>query len=108
MKRMSGGANHQDNCHHETVRAMNATYYASCAPTSEFIIHKGQGQLDYCFDRREQCKSVKIAPTRWLVWNFEKWYLDLDKDQCEELALHFNLPAFLRVRMLDVSKNVGK
>ena len=90
------------------MASMNATYCVSCAPTDRFIIPQGQGQIDYCFGQRKQCKSVQIAPTEWLVWIFDEWYLDLDKDQCEDLALHDNLPALLRVRVLGVSKNVGK
>ena len=60
--RMIGGINNRINRRQSDAhRAMNATYYASCTPTSEFIIHKGQGQIDCCFDRREQCKSVQIS-----------------------------------------------
>ena len=108
-KRTTGGINHRLNrCHSKAVQAMNATYYVSYAPTNKFIIQQGQGQIGYCFDHWKMCKSVQIAPTKWLVWNFDERYIDLDKDQFDDLALHVNPPAFLRVGVLDVSKNLGK
>ena len=108
-KRMIWGINIRlDRRHNEAIRVMNSTYYASCAPTNEYIIPEGQGQIDHCYDLRLQCKSVQIGPTKWLVWNFDEWYLDLNPDQVEDLSLHVHVPVFLRVRVLDVSKNVGK
>ena len=83
-KRMTVGINHGLNRHHsEGVRTMNATYYVSCVPTNKFIIPQGQGHIEYCFDRRKEYKSFQTAPTELLVWNFDKWYIDLDKDQLE-------------------------
>ena len=108
-KRMIGGINDRLNRRHsKALQEMNSTYYASCAPTNDYVIQEGQGQIDHCFDLRLQCKSTQIAATKWLVWNFDEWCVDKECDQDSDLALHVHVPVFLCVRVLELNKNVGK
>lgn len=92
----------------DAVREMNSTYYASCAPTNDHIIHQGQGQIDHCFDQRRHCKSAQIGPSKFLVWNFDDWIVDSEFNHADDLSLTIHVPVFLRVRVLDVVMGIGK
>ena len=83
------------------------TYYASCAPTNDYIIQEGQGQIDWCFSQRLKCKSAQVSPTQFLVWNFDEWGLDLQV-LGEDSSLNVHLPISFKVRILDIHSVVGK
>jgi hypothetical protein len=88
------------------LRELTTTYYASCAPTNDYIIKEGQGQIDWCFSERLKCKSAQMSPTQFLVWSFDELIHDFERLDSD--SLHIHLPIFLRVRILDIHTILGK
>ena len=78
----------------------------SCAPTNDYIIKEGQGQIDWCFSERLKCKSAQMLPTQFLVWRFDEFSHNFER--LENDSLHIHLPIFLRVRVLDIHTVLGK
>ena len=81
------------------IREMNKSNKASRAPTKEYLIRKGQGLVDRHYDERRFYKTVQLAPTKWIAWNFN----NVDPDDLNN-EMEIYLPRFVRVRELNVSK----
>lgn len=75
------------------------TNNASCAPTKDYLIQKGQALIDQNFDNRMNCKSAQIGPEDWLVWNF------IEMEREIKCPIQLYLPKFMRVRQLTVKKH---
>ena len=76
-------------------------------PTNDYIIQEGQGQIDWCFSQKLDCKSAQVSPTQFLVWNLDEWGLDLQA-LGEDSSLNMHLPIFFQIRILDIHILVGK
>ena len=69
--------------------------YASCGPTRDHLIKKGQALLDRNHDYRIYLKSAQVGPKIWWVWDTHT----LTEEALDDpLLLH--LPGFVRVRIL--------
>jgi hypothetical protein len=103
MRRLLGGINNRfERRKKKAKRELYSTNYASCAPTKDHLIRKGQGLIDRHHDAHHYCKSVMMGPNQWFVWN---WYGSDHEEIKSPLTLY--LPGFLRVRELYINEVSG-
>ena len=86
----------------QAIREEYITNKASCAPTSDYVIPKGQALMDRNYDDRLCFKSARLSYNSWIVWNFD--YLD-DEELTSHLQLY--LPRFYRVHKLHTYESDG-
>ena len=102
VKLMGGINNRFQRRKKKARRELYSTNYASCAPTKDHLIKKGQGLIDRYHDAHHYCKSIMMGPNHWFVWN---WYgSDQEEIKC---PLTLYLPGFLRVRELHINEVSG-
>ena len=89
----------------EAMREVKKTYKASCAPTNPFVISKGQGQIDHCYDCRLHMKSAWINADTCLVWDFDAWVEEVSTTNITNLSLLCNVPIFMRIRHVSVTSD---
>ena len=75
-----------------SLRELTTTYYASYAPTTDYVIKEGQCQINWCFSERLKCKSAQMSPTQFLVWRFDEFSHDFERLETD--SLHIHLPTF--------------
>ena len=70
-RRMQGINNRLQRRRNRVLRELNKFNQASCAPTKDYVIRKGQALIDRSYDARHNHKKAQIAPLCFLSWNFD-------------------------------------
>ena len=84
-------------------RELNKSNTASSAPTSPYLIEKGQGLIDRYHDHSHDCKCMILGQNDFIVTD---WY----SQDISKITSPYELyqPKFYRVRKLHVTKRDGK
>ena len=83
-------------------REVNRNNTASCAPTSDYFIEKGQGLIDRYHDHSHECKSATMGTNEFIVTD---WSCP-DNEQITSLYKLYQ-PKFYRARKLNITKEDG-
>jgi len=101
MARLMKGVNNRlQRRRNRARRELNETNNASCAPTKDYVIRKGQALIDRNYDARLHQKSSQLGPLRFISWNF-------DPVDAVEVSHDLELyrPMFYRVHELKVKQD---